>query len=183
MHRSSVPYLPSRTFLYRPRLRHHNTNTHTTSYSFSHHPRSIHCLSAYLFCRYTYYFPFKHKSCMNISNLPSDLTDLPSDLPNLPSDLPDLPSDLPDLPSDLPTHNCHYCLHIQSIRRINQHYAELTFSLLPVMFHHHRYTVLLTFIYNRTLTQHSQPPLCRTTFFLLSVMLHPHRYTVLLILV
>ena len=51
------------------------------------------------------------------------------------------------------------------------------------MFHHHRYTVLLTFIYNRTLTEHSQPPLCRTTLFLLSVMLHPHRYTVLLILV
>jgi len=152
-----------------PRLHHHNTNTHTPSYSFAHHPRSIHCLSVYLFCRYTYYFTFKHKSCMNISNLPSDL--------------PDLPSDLPDLPSDLPTHNCHYCLHIQSIRRINQHYAELTFSLLPVMFHHHRYTVLLTFICNRTLTQHSQPPLCRIILFLLSVMLHPHRYTVLLILV
>ena len=134
MHWSSVPYPPSRTLLYRPRLRHHNTNTHTTSYSFAHHPRSIHCLFAYLFCRYTYYFPFKHKSCMNISNLPSDLTDLPSDLTDLSSDLTDLP--------------CHYCLHIQSIRRINHHYAELIFFLLPVMIHHHRYTVLLTFICN-----------------------------------
>ena len=64
----------------------------------------------------------------DLPDLPSDLTDLPSDLTDLPSDLTDLPSDLTDLPSDLPTHHCHYCLHIQYIRRINQHYAELTFS-------------------------------------------------------
>ena len=73
--------------------------------------------------------------------IPSDLTNLPSDLTDLPSDLTDLSSDLTDLP-------CHYCLHIQSIRRINHHYTELTFFLLPVMVHHHRYTVLLTFICN-----------------------------------
>ena len=134
MNWSSIPYLPSHTLIYRPRLSHHNTNTHTTSYSFAHHSRSTHCLSAYLFYRYTYYFTFKHKYYMNIS---------------------DLPSDMPDLPSDLPTHNCHYCLHIQSNRRINQHYAELTFFLLSVMFHYHRYTVLFTFVCTRTSTYHS----------------------------
>ena len=69
----------------------------------------------------------------------------------------DLPSDIPDLPSVLPTHTCHYCLHIRSIRRINQYYAELTFFLLPVMFHHHRYTVMFIFVCTRILTHHSQP--------------------------
>ena len=93
MHCSSIPYLPSRTSFYQPRLNHHNTNIYRTSHSFSHHSRSTHCLSAYLFCRYTYYFTFKHKYYMNIS---------------------DLPSDMPGLPSDLPTHNCYSCLNNRS---------------------------------------------------------------------
>ena len=142
MHWSSILYLPSRTLLCRPPLSHHNTITHTTSYSFIYHSRSTHCLSAYLFCRYTYYFTFEHKYYMNISDLPSDI--------------PDLLSDIPDLPSDLPTNNCHYCLHIRSIRLINQHYFELTFFLLPVIFHHHRYTVLFIFVCTRMLSHYAE---------------------------